>query len=154
MHSLRIRLTVMSAVLAALAGCGSPRTGTETASGQQPHSHEGPHGGILLGRLDDGPLAEFVADRAGQNATVHFLDEEGRPAPVRANGLALALTSADDPVPLEPSPAEGESGGKSSRYVGRLPDTTRGRNLSGRLTGEVDGKPIHLDLAGHHHRHE
>jgi hypothetical protein len=140
------------AVLGALAGCTAPIT--EPADVAADHTHNGPNGGTILGCCGDGPQVEFVADRARQRVTVHFLDEEGRPAQVRASGLTLTLTSADGPVELEPRPAEGEGAGQFSTFFADLPESTRGRNLAGRLVGNVDGRPLDLKLAGHRHAHD
>ncbi|MFO0842328.1 MAG: hypothetical protein U0797_07990 [Gemmataceae bacterium] len=139
------------AVVGVLAGCGAPRAAPQANAD---HAHTGPNGGTILGCCGDGPQVEFVADRARQRVTIHFLDEEGRPARVRASDLTLRLTSADGPVALEPSPAEGEGGGQFSSFSADLPESTRGRNLAGRLVGNVDGRPLDLELAGHRHAHD
>lgn len=139
------------AVASLIAGCGAPRATPKAEAG---HSHMGPNGGTILGCCGDGPRVELVADRARQRVTIHFFDEEGRPARVRASDLALRLTSADGPVALEPSPASGDGAGLFSTFGADLPESTRGRSLAGRLVGNVDGRPLELELAGHRHAHD
>lgn len=130
-------------VVAALtAGCGPDRAGlplpSATDRGREPLP--GPHKGALV-EWGGEYHAEVVADREKGQATVYVLAKNAKtPAPIAAEKILL---SVDDPaiqVELKPAPEPGDPKGKSSRFVGTLPESARGWRLTGAVGGTVDGK--------------
>ena len=127
---------------ALLAGCG-PDHAAKLPPDAKDQVHErpvGPHKGALV-EWGEEYHAEVVADREKGEATVYVLAKNAKtPAPITAETVLL---SVDDPViqvELKPAPEPGDPKGKSSRFVGSLPDSARGWRLTGTIGGVVDGK--------------
>lgn len=153
----RFRMAVtglcLFAVACLLAGCsGNP---TPKGSGAKPgtttpkddHPEEGPHKGLLVEWGEEEYHAEFTADRAKGDVTVYILGKDARTAtPIKADKIQLSLKDPAVQIDLTASPQQGDPAGSSSRFVGKLSDSTAGKKLSGTISGAVNGKPYAGDF--------
>lgn len=106
------------------------------AMGDEDHEHKpGAHGGIIvsLGR-DSYHVEAIVTDKGelrlymlGSDETrVHYTDEQELTAYVRAAGDSGDSTS----MTVKPQPQPGDSSGKTSLFVGQLPDSLVGKPVN------------------------
>jgi hypothetical protein len=82
-------------------------------------------------------------DHKTQEATVYILDGSAKKAkPIKAASITVAL-KLQPPITmtLSAKPQDGESAGDSSRFVGKHEALGKEQNLSGTISGEVNGKP-------------
>jgi len=139
-----------------MAGCGdkseekpaaqqSNRSST-SESGQEKsggHSHgAGPHGGTLADWGGGAYHVEFTVDHDKKEATVYVLgSDEKTSEPIIAESVLLTIKNPQMQIELLPMPLDGESGGKSSRFVGTHDGLATVMEYEGTLSAEVDGTP-------------
>ena len=133
--------------LALLAACGDEHKDQEhgeaghKAEGED-HGHASPHGGTVKTIGDY--HAELVAGKEGALA-LHILGtDEKSPYAITAPSLTAQVQvkgeSTFTPVTLKASPLADESGGKSSRFEGALPEELHGKKLVMTIAVSIDGK--------------
>ena len=139
-----IGLGLLMAVLGGVAGCGDKPAATtpdDDDGGGNEHTHgTGPHGGTIfdLGKYH----AEFTVDHAKKEVTLYILgDDEKTAVPVKAENLELTIDDPDMTITLKAMPLDGETGGKSSRYVGTDDLLAKEQEFEGEVIGKLDGKP-------------
>jgi hypothetical protein len=122
---------------ALLAGCATAPVQVEEH--EHEHMHRGPNGGVVAA-WGESYHVEFVVDHDRQQAVVHVLDGEAAgPAPIAVECLLLVLQRPEHEVALAPEPRDGEPEGRASRFIGAMPEPTRGRKFAGSIRGDVGG---------------
>ena len=132
--------------------------------GDSEHGHiPGAHGGIMVSLGRDSYHVEAVIDAAGAIRLYTLGQDESRVIEVESQtlkGFVKAEGDADSrAIDFEPAPQEGDSQGKTSLFVGRLPSELVGRQLDVtipniRIEGErfrlgfVSGQAGHDESAG------
>jgi hypothetical protein len=114
--------------------------GVQDAGG---HSHgSGPHGGAVADWGGGAYHVEFNVDHDAKEATVYILGSDGKTlAPIKASSLKLNINEPATEITLEAKPQEGETNGKSSRFVGQHDTLGIVREFAGAISGELDGTP-------------
>ncbi len=146
------RPMALVAILAAtvmLAGGCSKGDGKPGADGHDDHHHPhgahptvGPHGGQIIEWGDHEYHVEITFERDKQQATVYILDHDvKKPEPVVVSTPMIKLEGQNKAIPLTPSPLDGETGGKSSRYIATDAAFAAAEKLSGVVSGIVDETP-------------
>ena len=112
------------------------------------HGHgAGPHDGTLADWGGGKFHVEFTVDHEKKEATVYVLgDDEKTATPVKADKLLLSITDPKFQTELLPVPLEGETDGRSSRFVGRHENLGIVKEFAGTLSAEVDGTPYAGDF--------
>ena len=106
------------------------------------HPSKGPHNGQILEWGDHEFHLELVFDRAKQQATVYVLDHDMKSTEAtEVESADLKLDGVNELIPLVPTPLDGETAEKSSRYVATHAALSNKEPFSGRVTGKVKGKP-------------
>lgn len=140
---------VVGAALSAV-GCdtgGANKPSPATQEKGHVHPDEGPHHGALVEWGQEEYHPEVVTDREKGEVTVYVLGKDAKtPAPVAAEKVVLAVKDPAFQTELKPAPQPGDPKGKSSRFVGTLPEFARGRRLAGTIGAVVDGKPYSGDF--------
>lgn len=151
----RFRATVLLLTpVLLIAGCGDtggpPQKATPTpGEKKEGHAHpgEGPHHGALVEWGDEEYHAEFTADRERGEVAVYVLGGDAETAaPIKADKVRLTGKDPAFQIDLKPAPEKTDPPGTASKFVGRLPEDTRGRRLSGTISAVVDGKPYSGDF--------
>lgn len=135
-------------------GCSdAPKTGekpaaTPSATPAAPAKHaghgNGPHDGCVADWGGGKFHVEFTVDHDKQEATVYVLGgDEKTAAPIQAKDgkLLLSIKQPAFQVDLKAVPEASETGGKSSKYVGKHEKLGIVQEFSGSISGEVDGTP-------------
>ena len=131
--------------LALLAACGDEHDhaehGGKRAEGED-HGHASPHGGTVKTIGDY--HAELVTGKEGALSLYILGLDEKSPHAIAAPSLTVQVQvkeqSVFTPVTLKASPLAGESGGKSSRFEGTLPEELHGKQLDMTIAISIDGK--------------
>jgi len=112
------------------------------------HSHgAGPHGGVVADWGGGKFHVEFTVDHEQQQATAYILGpDEKTPAPIEAASIELSIQDPEMLVTLQASPQEGDTDGKSSRFVGTHEKLVVVKEYAGTLTGVIDGTPYSGDF--------
>jgi hypothetical protein len=107
------------------------------------HSHgSGPHGGAVADWGGGAYHAEVTVDHDRKEVTVYMLGSDGKtPAPIEASTIALSINEPATEIELQAKPMEGETDGKSSRFVGQHKTIGIVREFAGTISGEVEGTP-------------
>lgn len=107
------------------------------------HGHgSGPHDGTIADWGGGKYHVEFTVDHDKKEATVYVLgSDEKTPEPISSESLLLTIKEPEMQVELQPAPMDGESGGKSSRYVGTHAGLATVMEYEGTMSAEVDGTP-------------
>lgn len=183
MKTSQLTLSSVAALLSVsfIVGCGgkttpqpvTPPSGTSsTPESDHGHPHEdgaahgghgaGPHEGTLADWGGGKYHVEFTVDHDKKEATVYVLgSDEKTPEPITAVSLLLTIKKPQLQIDLLPVPLEGESGGKSSRFVGTHDGLATVMEYEGTMSAEVDGTPYagnfkeepHGAHSGHAHSH-
>lgn len=140
------RMFAMALVVGLAAGCGTGsgenKSGGESKQKGHEHPTEGPHHGALVEWEDEDYHIEVLADRGTGVVTAYVLGRDAKTAaPIGSDKLVLAIKDPAVQVELKPTPEATDPKGKSSKFVGTLPEATKGRKLEGTIGGKVDGKP-------------
>lgn len=167
MHSMKMMTFVMVVGLVVAVGCqqqSAPPANAPTANTADDHGHEhaggtghqeghghgaGPHDGTLADWGGGKYHVEFTVDHDKKEATVYVLgSDEKTPAPVKtADGtLLLTINEPSFQVTLTAAPLDGETDGKSSRYVGTHENLGIVREFAGSMSAEIDGTPYAGDF--------
>ncbi len=129
-------------------GCGvatSPVTPTKPVT-DKPHQHDhadvGPSGGTLILWGEEEYHCELVIEVGPGAVTVNVLDGNLKKlVPIDAKTLSLTLQATPPVVlTLTPKPNEGDTAGKSSRFVVTNDSLKANKSWKGSLTGKVNGK--------------
>jgi hypothetical protein len=128
-------------------GCSSDKPANQPAGNaateNSDHSHgAGPHGGTIADLGGGAYHAEFTVDHDAKQSTVYILGSDGKTAaPINASKLLLAINEPSYEVELAAQPMPGETGGKSSRFVGQHDNLGIVREFAGTISVEADGTP-------------
>lgn len=145
------KFTLAAAALAPLAlalGCNESVTSVEAppraeatkpaappaAKDEEKHGHKpGAHGGIIVTVGRESYHAEAVFEKGGTLRLYMLGKDEGRVQEVEAQELK-AYARADGgteslPFVLKPAPQDGDAAGKTSQFVGELPEGLRGKRV-------------------------
>ena len=82
-----------------------------------------------------------------------FGSDEKTPEPITAESLLLTIKEPQMQVDLLPVPLDGESGGKSSRFVGTHDGLATVMEYEGTMSAEVDGTPYAGNFKEEAHDH-
>lgn len=162
----KVGFTLALAAVIGFAGCNKP---SETAMnapadgagdhghdhGDEAHDHSleghshgtGPHDGTIADWGGGKYHVEFTVDHNKQQATVYiFGSDEKTPAPIDAESIELSIVEPAMQVTLQASPQDGETDGKSSRFIGTHEKLGVVQEYAGTMTGVVDGTPYSGDF--------
>ena len=158
MKKMLARCLVLLLVPTLLVGCNSEKKpaatpGSTAAPAATGHAHAGhgagPHEGTVADWGGGKYHVEFTVDHGKQETVVYVLGgDEKTPAPVKAKD-GLLLLSIKQPVfqvELKADPQAGETGGASSRYVGKNEKLGVVQEFAGTISGEIDGTPYAGDF--------
>ncbi len=155
--------------LALLAACGEEHKDHEhgeeghKAKGED-HGHASPHDGVVKSIGDY--HVELVSGDEGALTLYVLGTDEKSPHPISASSLTAQAQvkgqSAFTAVTLNASPLANESGGRSSRFTGSLPEKLHGKELNLTVKVSIDGKPYRAQFemgeahegGGEHKEHE
>lgn len=157
--------------LAMIVGCGDSNEQKPdkeaTSSTEKPkddHSHgedeehdhgPGPHDGTLADWGGGAYHVEFTVNHDKKEATVYILgDDEKTPVPITSEKLLLTIKDPQFQTELLPVPLEGESDGKSSRFVGAHDELATVKDYEGTISAEVDGTPYAGNFKEEAHDHD
>lgn len=138
-------MVVGSALMAA-----PPPSGTkgvdhgQARAGEHDDHGAGPHGGTLADWGGGKYHVEFTVNHDTKETVIYVLgSDEKTAAPVKtADGtILLTIKEPSFQVTLAAKPMDGETGGKSSRFVGKHENLGIVREFAGTISGEVDGTP-------------
>jgi hypothetical protein len=141
--------------LALLSGCGGvekKQGGTAGSTGGVPtHAGHGagPHEGTVADWGGGQYHVEFTVDHNKQQAVVYVLGgDEKTAAPIKAKDgkLLLAIKQPSFQLELTADPLAGETGGASSRYVGKHEKLGLVQEFAGTISGVVDDTPYNGDF--------
>lgn len=159
--------TMLLLTLAWGVGCdreSADPSNTATANGEHGHGHEhgngahdhpadghthapGPHGGTIADWGGGEYHVEFTVDHDKREATVYLLGDDAKtPRPIVAEKLLLTIKDPELQADLLPVPQEGETGGKSSRFVGAHDALATVKEYAGTISGLVEGTPYAGDF--------
>lgn len=152
------------ALLSLMLGCEAQISKTETASDDEKehahadddHSHgDGPHGGAIVDWGGGAYHVEFTVDHDKKEVTLYILgSDEKSPAPVKADKVMLTIDDPLTEIDLAAMPLDGESGGKSSRFVAKHDTLGIVRDFAGAIIGEIEGTPYYGEFKeGAHEEH-
>lgn len=124
--------------------------------GEGGHGHgAGPHDGTLADWGGGKYHVEFTVDHDKKEATVYVLgSDEKTPEPIMSESLLLTIKKPQMQVDLMPMPLDGESGGKSSRFVGTHDGLATVMEYEGTMSAEVDGTPYAGNFKEEPHGHD
>lgn len=140
-----------------MVGCGdraaeqpaAQQTGTSsTTESDQSHKVEGhghgtgPHGGTIADWGGGTFHVEFTVNHDKKEATAYVLgSDEKTPEPITTESILLTIKEPQMQIDLMPVPMGGESGGKSTRFVGTNDGLATVMEYEGTMSAEVDGTP-------------
>ncbi|VAX36326.1 hypothetical protein-signal peptide prediction [hydrothermal vent metagenome] len=144
-----------------ITGCGGDKKDTPPKGDEHGHAHptKGPHGGSLIELGKEKYHAELVHDEKAKTVTIYLLDSEAKKAvPVDAKEMVINLTHGgeNEKFVLAASSDEGETGGKSSRFVSKneeLVEDLDAKDMKATLSIKIEGKSFSGDIK-HEHGHE
>jgi hypothetical protein len=141
------RLVPTLVALALTVGCGAENKpsvgssgGTHTHAGHKP----GPHDGTVADWGGGKYHVEFTVDHGKQETVVYVLGaDEKAAAPIKAKDgkLLLSIKQPAFQIELQADPQSGETGGASSRFVGKHEKLGVVQEFAGTISGEADGTP-------------
>ena len=143
-------------------GAASPPALDASAGGEVDGDHghlPGAHGGILVSLGRDSYHVEAVVDSAGAVRLYTLGKDESRVIEVDSqtlNGFAKAAGDADSQaITFEPSPQDGDSPGKTSLFIGQLPQELVGRKLDVTIPNiRVEGERFRLGFVSGQESHD
>ncbi|HUQ71081.1 MAG TPA: hypothetical protein VM165_16260 [Planctomycetaceae bacterium] len=143
-------VVVTGAMFALVAGCGQTQVGQvptaaakastaahSTSSATSPegeHGHKpGAHGGIIVSIGLDSYHTEAIVEKGGRLRLLMLGKDESRIQEVDVQTLTAYVKAVGDaeaaPIELPAVPQEGDAAGKTSQFVGQLPDGMAAREL-------------------------
>lgn len=153
-------LTTLACLMATFIGCSGGDDYREVSDAdlapaeEHHHTHEAPHGGLLIEVGEHEYNAELVVAE-DRNLTVYVLSAHAEaPVPAAADSAKLSLKNGEETieVALKAVPQEGEAEGQASQFQSEQPlpeaiaDT---HDLSGSLTLNIAGKDYTVTVDGH-----
>ena len=161
MNAKHVRLLASILGLALVAGCTGDTKPAGTTGGSahsDDHKHAGhgagPHDGTVADWGGGKYHVEFTVDHGNQETVVYVLgSDEKTAAPVKAKDgkLLLSIKQPAFQVELKADPQAGETGGASSRYVGKDAKLGVVQEFAGTISGEVEGTPYAGDFTEEPH---
>lgn len=161
--------TALIMTLAMIFGCGNssdqkPEQQSSASTEESDHGHPhhekghdhgaGPHDGTLADWGGGAYHVEFTVDHAKKEATVYVLgSDEKTPVPITSEKLLLTIKDPQFQTDLLPVPLDGESDGKSSRFVGTHDGLATVKEYEGTISAEVDGTPYAGNFKEEAHEH-
>lgn len=160
-----VGVVVTGAMFALVAGCGQTQVGPAAASpaiippsannpssatsSEGEHGHQpGAHGGIIVSIGLDSYHTEAIVEKSGRLRLLMLGKDESRIQEVDVQTLTAYVKAAGDaaaaPIELSAIPQEGDAAGKTSQFVGQLPD--------GMAAGELEVTIPMLRIAGERFR--
>jgi hypothetical protein len=124
-----------------------PTTGTPAvkapAEGSDGHAHgNGPHGGVVADWGGGKFHVEFTVDHGKKEATVYVLGDDAKAAAaIKAEKILLSINDPQFQTDLKAQPLDGETDGKSSRFVGTHENLGIVKEYEGTISGEIEGTP-------------
>jgi hypothetical protein len=144
---------LLSACLFATSGCSKDKEkhdgSAKNKDQDRKHDHpdEGPHKGALVEWGDEEYHVEYTSDRSKGEATAYILGPDAKTAaPIKADKIQLTSKDPAFQSDLKAAPQKEDPAGKSSVFKGKLPESAKGKKLTGTISGEVEGKPYVGDL--------
>lgn len=111
---------------------GNSSESNATAEGEHPHK-PGSHGGIIVPIGADSYHAEAVIEKGGDFRLLTLGKDESRIQEVDVQSIKayVKIVGQPDATPIElaATPQEGDAQGKTSQFVGQLPEDLRGKPL-------------------------
>lgn len=149
----RFASSLLGGTLALAIGCGDPTATSTTADSptteaasadmsirgataqEEDHGHApAAHGGTIVSIGRDSYHVEAVFEKGGELRLYTLGEDESRVIDVEQQtlrGFAKAEGEVDaHPFPLQSEPVEGDAEGRTSQFVGRLPEELQGRSLA------------------------
>lgn len=145
---------VGAALVSWAAGCGKtpdPAPAPNKSNPSTPmevHSHgSGPHGGALTDWGGGAYHVEFAPDHDTKEATVYIIgSDEKSPAPIKTDKVHVVINEPMTEFDLLAKPLDGETDGKSSRFVAKHDTIGIVREFAGTISGVVEGTPYTGDF--------
>ena len=180
LNPIPVRLVVLSLSLLFLAGCGGEQSSAknekkESSGGhvhadgsshgdhdhkekdhsKEGHAHDaGPHGGTMVDWGGGIYHLEFTVDHDKKQSTVYvFGSDEKTPAPIDAKKITLSIKDPEFTTALEANPQQGDSAGKSSRFIGTHESLAIVKEYQGSLSGSVNHTPYSGNFEEKAHQH-
>ncbi len=143
--------------LAVNAKASATTTSTESAEGEHGHI-PGAHGGIMVSLGRDSYHVEAVIDAEGAVRLYTLGKDESRVIDVESqtlNGFVKAEGGTESKaITFEPTPQEGDTPGKTSLFVGRLPKELVGQRLDVTIPNiRIDGERFRLGFVSGQETH-
>ncbi len=129
-------------------------------SNSEEHGHiPGAHGGIMVSLGRDSYHVEAVIDSEGAVRLYTLGNDESRVIDVESQTLKGFVKADGDtdskPMSFEPSPQDGDSPGKTSLFVGQLPQEMVGRKIDVTIPNiRIDGERFRLGFVSAEESHE
>lgn len=153
MNSRLFCMMVIMYAATVLAGCtvrqsDPPKSSNTTTKKDDADDHDhgsGPHGGTVFhfGKWH----GEFTMNHKSKKATVYVLAGDAKKAvPIQAEKLLLSIKEPPFKLELAALPQEGESAGKSSRFVGTHETFGKEQEFEGTVSVTLDGKTVSGDF--------
>ena len=138
-------------------GNGKPAADSRGDHAGHEHGAHGPHDGELI-ELGRGEYhAEIVHDEAAGKVTVYLLDGSAKqPVGAAEEELTLNVVADGKTTQFKLAAAPGADAAKNSQFESSEPELGQAldaKDLKGRLTVTVDGKPYSGELTAHDHDH-
>lgn len=133
---------------------------TSSSTANDEHGHKaGSHGGIMVSLGRDSYHVEAVFEKGGVLRLYTLGKDESRVIDVEKQILkGFVKTDGDteaQPFALEAEPQEGDAAGRTSQFVGTLPEVLRGRNLEVTVPNIViSGERFRLGFQSTSERHD
>ncbi len=142
-RSLLVAILAVGAAVSLIAGCGQSPVGRSPAvpvpapaavshptvpPSEGEHGHKpGAHGGIIVSIGLDSYHTEAIVEKGGRLRLLMLGKDESRIQDVDAQTLTAYVKAVGDaeaaPIELAPLPQEGDAAGKTSQFVGQLPES-------------------------------
>ncbi len=164
--ALIVGILLLSTASLYLAGCGGQPGSATTANsdngktpksspgeGEDDHAHKaGAHGGMIVPIGRDNYHAEAVFEKGGLLRLYMLGRDETRLQEVDKQTLLAFVKQESDSestsVPLKPEPQQGDSEGRTSQFVGRLPEDLVGKSLAVTVPSiTINGERFRLGFA-------
>ena len=136
-----------------------PQPATANAESEAEHGHKpGAHGGIMVSLGRDSYHVEAVIDSEGVVRLYTLGKDESRVIDVESQTLKGFVKAEGDTdsksISFEPSPQDGDSQGKTSLFVGQLPQELVGRKIDVTIPNiRIDGERFRLGFVSGQESH-
>ncbi len=118
------------------------------------HAHEGPHDGTVVEWGEHEFHVEFIVDHEQKQATAYILGEDVKtPMPINTTEITVSIKEPAIQIVLKANPMDGETEGKSSRFVGSHDGLATVKDYEGAISGAIDGTPYSANFKEAVHEH-